>query len=73
MRAERKKEQPGRPGRKAGHPGERRRIPDHIDERVEVPLEHSPKCGGEVEDVKPVEQYIEDLPEVRPQGVSVAV
>jgi len=66
VRDERKKEQPGRPGRKAGHHGERRRIPDHIDERVEVPLEHCPKCGGEVQDVKPVEQYIEDLPEVRP-------
>ena len=66
VRAERKKEQPGRPGRKAGHPGERRRIPDHVDERVEVPLEHCPKCGSEVEDVKPIEQYIEDLPEVRP-------
>ena len=66
VRPKQKKEPPGRPGRKEGHVGERRAIPDHIDERVEVPLEHCPKCGGQVEDVKPVEQYIEDLPEVRP-------
>jgi hypothetical protein len=62
----RKKDNPGKPGRKRGHKGVWRGKPQHVDERVEVPLDRCPKCGGSVHSVKPVEQYIEDIPQVRP-------
>jgi transposase len=55
-----------RPGRKPGHPGAYRAIPDHIDESVEVPLTNCPHCGGGVENCTPLHQYIEELPPIRP-------
>ncbi len=69
-RPEKKKiasEKKKRPGRKPGHPGSYRRIPEQVDQRVEVPLEQCPQCGGPVHDVRAVEQYIEEIPAVRPQ------
>jgi hypothetical protein len=60
-------EQHGKPGRKPGHPPARREEPPHIDEQVEMRLEGCPQCGGPVEDVRPCEQIIEDLPVVRPR------
>jgi hypothetical protein len=56
----------GRPGRKAGHPPAIRKIPDHIDEHLEVPLKQCPTCQGPVASLEPCEQYIEDLPRTRP-------
>ena len=61
----RKRDNPGKPGRKPGHKGVWRGRPGHVDERVEVPLDRCPQCGGPVYRVKPVEQYIEELPQVR--------
>lgn len=58
---------PRSPGRKAGHPGACRRRPAHVDEDVAVPLECCPHCGGTVENCQPVEQFIEDVPDMRPQ------
>lgn len=55
-----------RPGRRAGHPGRARRHPPAIDVEIEVPLTACPTCGGPVEAVRPVVQYVEDLPVVRP-------
>lgn len=55
-----------RPGRKPGHPGSYRPVPDHVDQEVVVPLSCCPQCGGEVEDRSPLLQYIEELPPVRP-------
>jgi transposase len=55
-----------RPGRKPGHPGFSRAVPDHVDEHVEVPLNGCPGCGGLVDDVQPVEQFVEEIPPVRP-------
>lgn len=57
---------PGRPGRKAGHVGRFRPVPDHIDEAIEVPLEACPHCGGAVCEKHRLVQYIEEIPEVRP-------
>lgn len=68
-RRERKKIDPAckkRPGRKAGHPGAFRSIPDHVDQEIEVPLGGCPHCGGEVQNAAPLTQYIEELPPVRP-------
>lgn len=58
---------PKKPGRKAGHPGAFRRRPDHIDEEIEVKLCACPHCGGtRFEGQRPIEQFIEDIPLVKP-------
>jgi hypothetical protein len=59
-------DQQGTPGRKPGHPPARREEPPQIDDHVEVRLTGCPHCGGNVSDVRPCEQIIEDLPPVRP-------
>jgi hypothetical protein len=56
-----------RPGRPKGHPGARRSVPAQIDEQVEVPLPACPHCGGAVEDLEPIEQFIEEIPPIRPR------
>ena len=55
-----------RPGRPPGHPGARRAIPDHVDEHAEVPLMGCPHCGAPVTAVEAIEQFIEEIPPVRP-------
>jgi rRNA maturation protein Nop10 len=55
-----------RPGRKPGHPGTCRPVPLQADETVEIPLSACPNCGGEVRNAQPLEQWIEDLPPIRP-------
>jgi hypothetical protein len=59
--------QPGRPGRKAGHPGCCRPVPEQIDEQVRVNLECCPHCQGPVVEKHCLTQYIEEIPEVRPR------
>jgi len=61
-----RKAQPRKPGRAKGHPGAYRRPPEQVDETIKVPLPTCPHCGGPVERVRPVEQFIEDVPPVRP-------
>jgi transposase len=56
-----------RPGRPKGHPGRYRTLPAWYDERVEVPLTACPGCGGAVEKVEPIEQFIEEIPPIRPR------
>jgi transposase len=59
---------PKRPGRKGGHLGAFRHKPDHIDEQFEVQLCSCPYCGGkQVRDQSEIEQFIDDIPPVRPQ------
>ena len=53
-----------KPGRKPGHRPEWRQAPPTVNEFTEVPLEKCPHCGGPVEDVRPLEQIIEDIPPV---------
>lgn len=55
-----------RPGRPEGHPPAYRRVPDHVDEHIEVPLSQCPCCGGPVTLVEPCEPYSEEIPHVRP-------
>jgi hypothetical protein len=57
---------PGRSGRKKGHRGHFRPKPDHINERVHIPLEACPHCQGQLCDKRPLVQYIEEIPQVRP-------
>lgn len=59
--------QPGRPGRKGGHAGSFRQAPAHVDEALYVPLKSCPHCGGTVGQKRPLVQYIEEIPEVRPR------
>ena len=58
-----------RPGRKPGHPGARRSVPEHVDQEIEEPLCGCPNCGGPVSECRPVEQFIEEIPPVRPRVV----
>lgn len=60
------KKNPQKQGRKKGHPGSARIIPTTVDETIEVPLTVCPECGFPVDDTKPVEQYIEEIPPIRP-------
>jgi hypothetical protein len=55
-----------RPGRPKGHPGAHRAVPDHVDDRVDIPLSGCPHCGGPVTTVEAIEQFIEEIPPVRP-------
>ena len=58
-----------RPGRKPGHPGVCRPVPEHIDEEIEVPLSDCPQCNSPLNDCHPVEQFIEEIPVVRPRVI----
>jgi len=55
----------GKPGRKRGHQPSYRKPPPSVDQYAEVPLEHCPHCGGQVHQVRPLKQIIEDIPPVR--------
>lgn len=55
------------PGREKGHPGTCRTTPEQVDHEIEVPLDCCPKCGGEISDCQPLEQFIEEIPPVRPR------
>jgi hypothetical protein len=57
---------PGRAGRKAGHPGSFRPKPDHIDDYIHVPLPSCPYCQAAVCQKRSLVQYIEEIPEIRP-------
>jgi transposase len=58
-----------RPGRKPGHRGAYRRVPEYVDEEVEVPLPCCPCCAGPVRDRVSLVQYIEEIPSVRPKVI----
>ncbi len=60
------KEKPKRPGRKKGHKGNFRPVPDHVDQSFEVPIDSCPDCGSQLETIEDQVQYVEDIPEVRP-------
>jgi transposase len=62
---------PQKPGRPKGHPGAHRPIPPHVDQEIVVPLENCPQCGHAVSDPRPVVQYIEELPVVRPRVIKL--
>ena len=56
-----------KPGRKKGHPGKARKIPDHIDQQSEHPLDTCPHCHTPLKkSISRRPRYIEDLPQVQP-------
>lgn len=54
------------PGRPPGHPAAFRPPPPQVDDDVEMRLDGCPECGGPITAVRACEQYIEDIPPVRP-------
>ncbi len=53
-----------KPGRKKGHPGSRRDMPERIDRRVEHRAQVCPDCGGELNRCAQTRtRYTEDIPE----------
>lgn len=66
-----RKTDPKAPGRPKGHPGAWRRIPDSIDQRIEVKLACCPDCHHPLDQARPLVQYIEELPVVRPQVIEL--
>ena len=54
-----------KPGRKKGHKGHYRQCSAPINEEAEVRLEACPKCGGPVDQLRPLDQIIEEIPVVR--------
>jgi transposase len=57
---------PRRPGRPEGHKGASRKMPEVVDEIINVPLPCCPHCAGELAMLTPIEQFIEELPQPRP-------
>lgn len=59
------------PGRKPGHPGAHRVVPEHIDRTVHQPLHDCPHCGRAITDRQPQVQFLEELPPVRPTVIQL--
>lgn len=53
-----------KPGRKKGHKGHYRQASGPITEVVEVPLEGCPRCGESLDQLRPLDQIIEEIPAV---------
>jgi transposase len=66
FRRHKRKVNPKKPGRKPGHPPAHRPIPDPVDVEVDVPLGSCPHCGGDVDEHGTDEQYVVDIPPVKP-------
>lgn len=54
-----------KPGRKKGHKGHYRKCSGPITEQAEARLEACPQCGGPVDELRPLDQIIEEIPQVR--------
>ncbi|MEO7318283.1 MAG: transposase [Chthoniobacteraceae bacterium] len=65
-RAEERRAAPKRPGREPAHPGSGRRVPEVMDEAIEVARPCCPQGAGALALVTPIEQFIEELPVVGP-------
>jgi len=67
FRRRKRKSDPKKPGRKPGHPPAHRPIPDHVDAEKDVQLgSYCPHCGGEVDEHGTDDQYVVDIPPVKP-------
>jgi len=71
IREQQRQGNPKKPGRKAGHAGSWRPIPEVVDEQIEVPLTACPQCGQKVGKTRPVVQYLEELPVMRPRVIQL--
>ena len=60
---------PKKPGARKGHKPQVRKMPEHIDEIVQIPIEACPCCGGidlseEVQEIRT--RVVEDIPVIKP-------
>ncbi len=56
------------PGRKAGHPGARRKTPEHVDWESEHRADCCPDCGGPLNRCEEIRtRYTEDIPDINPE------
>lgn len=62
---------PKKPGRPKDHPGSCRPIPKTVDREIVVSLHQCPQCGQAVQEARAITQYIEEIPEVRPQVIKL--
>jgi transposase len=57
-----------KPGRKNGHPGTRRRAPDHVDWELDHRADRCPDCGGQLNRCNETRvRYTEDIPDIEPE------
>ena len=55
-----------KPGRKKGHPGVSRKVPDKVDEEISLKLKCCPDCGEKLAESDVIrDRYIEDIPDVK--------
>lgn len=59
-----KEQHKGSPGRKKGHKGHYRQPSAQVNEEVEVPLDCCPHCSSTLEQLRSVEQIIEEIPRI---------
>jgi len=62
-----------RPGRKAGHKGERRATPSQVDNEETLSLSNCPDCGTELEDVDERERFVEDIKKQKPEVTKIKI
>lgn len=58
-------------GRKGGHKGKYRTASGEITEYAESRLDNCPNCGGNLSDLNPLDQIIEEIPIVQPRIISL--
>ena len=57
-----------KPGRKKGHPGARRKTPDHVDWQMDHRAGRCPDCGGPLNRCNETRtRYTEDIPDIEPE------
>lgn len=55
-----------KPGRESGHVGASQGVPAQVDDEVVEPICGCPHCGGGVSDIKDHEQFVTDIPPIKP-------
>ncbi len=58
-------------GRPAGHEGASQGTPAQVDEEAVEPLCGCPHCGGEVANIKDHEQFVTDIPPIKPRTTRI--
>ena len=57
-----------KPGRKKGHPGTRRKTPEHVDWQMDHQADRCPDCGGPLNRCDETRtRYTEDIPDIEPE------
>jgi transposase len=68
---QRRSRAPRRPGRPKGHRGSYRPKPKQIDQHFTAPLTQCPHCQGPVQQLRDVQQYLQEIPPVQPTNIQL--